>query len=72
MDIVTPDFALAGPISHLLPLVTFADAGIAIGDSSDLKIYVENDNQGVIQNEVGQMIKFKVDDAQGTVHEPYV
>ena len=63
------DFALAGS-GAFNSLVTFADAGIAIGDSSDLKIYVENDNQGVIQNEVGQMIKFKVDDAQGTVHEP--
>ena len=63
------DFALAGSGSFT-SLVNFADAGISIGDSNDLKIYVENDNQGVIQNDVGTVIKIKVDDSVGTVTQP--
>tara|TARA_B100000676_G_scaffold312147_1_gene384962 strand:+ start:3031 stop:4521 length:1491 start_codon:yes stop_codon:yes gene_type:complete len=63
------DFALAGSGSFT-SLVNFADAGVSIGDSNDLKIFIENDNEGVIQNQVGTMIKFKVDDSQGAVHEP--
>ncbi len=63
------DFALAGSGSFT-SLVNFADAGISIGDSNDLKIYVENDNEGVIQNDVGTVIKIKVDDSVGTVAQP--
>lgn len=63
------DFALAGSGSFT-SLVNFADAGIAIGDSNDMKIYIENDNEGVIQNQVGTKIKFKVDDVTGAVKEP--
>ena len=59
------DFALAGSGSFT-SLVSFADAGISIGNSNDLKIYVENDNEGVISNEVGTKIEFKVDDSVGT------
>lgn len=48
--------------------VRFPDAGIAIGQSSDLKLFVENDNQGVIQNSVGNsnLIKFKANNGSGT------
>ena len=63
------DFALAGS-GAFTSLTTFADAGIAIGDSNDMKIYIENDNEGVIQNQVGTKIKFKLDDALGNVKEP--
>ena len=63
------DFALAGA-GAFTTLTTFADAGIAIGDSNDMKIYIENDNEGVIQNQVGTKIKFKIDDLSGTVQEP--
>ena len=63
------DFALAGS-GAFTGLTTFADAGIAIGDSNDMKIYIENDNEGVIQNQVGTKIKFKVDDDVGVVKEP--
>ena len=59
------DFALAGSGSFT-SLVSFADAGISIGNSNDLKIYIENDNEGVISNEVGTKIEFKVDDSVGT------
>lgn len=51
-------------------LVTFnTDAGIAIGDSSDLKLRIENDNQAVIQNDVGSnnLIKFKANNGAGVL-----
>ena len=38
-------------------LTSFADVGIAIGDSSDLKIKIINDNEGSIANDVGKVIK---------------
>ena len=41
------------------------DAGIAIGAGLDLKIYVENDNEGVIQNSQGDEIKFRVKETGG-------
>jgi hypothetical protein len=31
-------------------LVEFADSGYAVGDSNDLRCFVENDNEGVLQN----------------------
>ena len=48
--------------------VTFPDAGIAIGDSLDLKLYVENGDEGVIENETGtnSVIKIKTTDGSGT------
>lgn len=63
------DFALSGS-GAFSSLVTFADVGIAIGDSNDMKIYIENDNEGVIQNQIGTKIKFKIDDVSGNVKEP--
>ena len=35
------------------------DSGIAIGNGLDLKLFVENDNQGVILNDVGSTIKIR-------------
>ena len=48
-------------------LVSFVDAGISIGNSEDLKIYIENDNQAVLANEVGNsnLIKFKANNGSG-------
>jgi|TARA_B100001996_G_scaffold58431_1_gene41510 hypothetical protein len=63
------DFALAGSGSFT-SLVNFADAGISIGDSNDLKIFIENDNEGVIQNDVGTVIKFRVDNMGGAPYDP--
>jgi len=50
-------------------LVEFPDAGIAIGDSNDLQLNIENGNQGVIQNVTGQnsIIKIKVTNGAGAV-----
>lgn len=49
--------------------VSFGDSGIAIGDSLDLKIYVENGNEGVIANETdsNSIIKFKLTNNVGTI-----
>ena len=47
-------------------LTSFADIGIAIGDSSDLKIKIINDNEGSIANDVGKTIKFSAKPLSGT------
>lgn len=46
----------------------FADSGLTVGDSNDLIIKIENDNQGLIQNQIGNsnLIKFKANNATGT------
>ena len=40
--------------------------GIAIGDSSDLKIKIINDNEGSIANDVGKVIKLSAKPLSGT------
>jgi hypothetical protein len=49
--------------------VGFPDAGVAIGDSDDLKLYVENGSEGVIENSTGNnsIIKLKVTNGTGDV-----
>ena len=47
-------------------LTSFADVGIAIGDSSDLKIKIINDNEGSIANDVGKVIKLSAKPLSGT------
>lgn len=51
-------------------LATFADTGIAIGDSNDLRIKIENDNQAVIANEVGTLLSVRVKDNVGNIKTP--
>ena len=41
------------------------DAGIAIGAGLDLKIFIENDNQGVIANSQGDEIRFRTKQSGG-------
>jgi len=60
------DFIRAGSASFST-LAEFADVGIAIGDSNDLKINIQNDNEGVISNEVGQKIFFKAKNSGGSL-----
>lgn len=45
-----------------------SDTGIFIGNDLDLRIYIENDNQGVIENQTGQssIIKIKNTDSNGS------
>jgi len=48
-------------------LVNFqTDAGIAIGAGLDLKLFIEDDNQGVIQNAQGDEIRFRTKQTGGT------
>tara|TARA_B100000683_G_scaffold277465_1_gene336217 strand:- start:14386 stop:15882 length:1497 start_codon:yes stop_codon:yes gene_type:complete len=47
-------------------LTSFADIGIAIGDSSDLKIKIINDNEASIANDVGKTIKLSAKPLSGT------
>lgn len=49
-----------GGSTDFTELVNFqTDAGIAIGLGLDLKLFVENDNEGVIANDVGTKIKLR-------------
>ena len=41
-------------------IVRFADVGFTVGDSNDLKVSIENGNEGAISNEIGELIRFKV------------
>jgi len=49
--------------------VSFPDDGIVIGDSNDVRLYVENGSEGVLENGSGNnsIIKFKVTDGQGDI-----
>lgn len=51
-------------------LAAFADVGLAVGDSNDLRIKIENDNQAVIANEVGTLISLRAKDGVGTLRNP--
>lgn len=44
-------------------IVRFSDAGFTVGDSNDLKVSIQNGNEGTISNEIGAKIVFKVNDA---------
>lgn len=49
-------------------LVQFSDAGFTVGDDLDLKIFIENGNVGVIENQTGSnsIIRFKTTNSLGT------
>jgi hypothetical protein len=52
-------------------LATFADAGIQIGDSGDMRISIESTTtNAVIANEVGTQIVFKAKDLLGNIKNP--
>lgn len=40
--------------------VLFKDPGFAVGDQSDLAVYVENSNEPVIENQLGGVIKVRI------------
>jgi len=50
-------------------LVQFPDNGVSVGDSLDFKFYVENGDEGIIENQtgIGSEVKFKTTDQVGTV-----
>lgn len=43
------------------------DAGIAIGNDLDLRLFIENDNQGVILNQQGNVIKIRAKQVGGNL-----
>lgn len=47
--------------------VRFADSGFSVGDSNDLAVFIENDNQAVLQNTIGNsnQIKIKCNNSTG-------
>jgi len=62
--------SIPGQESSFTEIVRFSDTGFTVGASNDLRVSIENDNQGVIANEVGTVIRFKVDNDQSQVTEP--
>jgi len=62
------DYVLANT-ANFSAIVNFADSGITIGDSQDLKIGIENGNEGYISNTVGasNIIKLKANNSGGTL-----
>lgn len=53
-------------------LIELKDIGLAIGDSNDLRIFVDNDNEGIISNEIGNQIRFRAKDSQGVIKNSVV
>ena len=56
--------------ANFTSLAEFADIGVAIGDSNDLRIKIENGNEAVIANEVGTLISVRAKNALGAVKNP--
>ena len=54
-------------------IVTFGDDGIQIGDSNDLRLFVEDDNKAVMANQIGtnSTIRYKTTDGTGALTEVY-
>ena len=46
--------------SAFASIVRFGDVGFTVGDSNDLKVSIENGNEGAIANEIGTKITLKV------------
>ncbi len=57
-----------GETTVFTTIVQFPDDGVAVGDSLDFKFYVENGDEGVIENQTGLSsdIKFKTTNGTGT------
>jgi hypothetical protein len=51
-------------------LVEFADLGFAVGDSNDLRVLIENDDQAVLENALGNLISLRTKDTSGVVKTP--
>lgn len=50
----------AGETTEFTTLTEFADVGLAVGDSNDLRLKIVDDDKGLIANEQGQQIYFQV------------
>jgi hypothetical protein len=56
--------------ANFTSLAEFADIGIAVGDSNDLRIKIENGNEAVIANEVGTLISIRAKNSLGVIKNP--
>jgi len=70
--LVTADQFVQTGSASFNTLAEFADVGIAIGDSNDLRIQIQNDNEAVISNQVGQKIFFKTKNVGGSILNPLI
>ena len=67
------DYALSGA-ANFNSIVRFTDAGLTVGDANDLAIKIDTSGSGdeaVIDNTVGQKIRFKVKSSCGVTTEPF-
>ena len=67
------DYALAGAATFT-SVVRFADSGFTVGDANDLAVFIDTSgsgDEGVIENTVGQKIRFKVKSSAGVTTEPF-
>ena len=63
-----------GQESSFGDIVRFSDSGYTVGAANDLKIYIDSTgagNEGIIENTVGQKIRFKVKSSGGVTTEPF-
>jgi|TARA_B100001094_G_scaffold329574_1_gene392620 hypothetical protein len=63
-----------GQESSFGDIVRFSDAGFTVGAANDLKVYIDTagaGNEGIIENTVGQKIRFKVKSSGFVTTEPF-
>ena len=53
--------------ANFTALAEFADIGIAVGDSNDFRIKLENGNEAVLANEIGSLITIRAKDSGGSI-----
>jgi hypothetical protein len=63
------DFLRAGSL-EFTSVVRFSDSGILIGDQNDLRIRVESGDETVIENQLGNPLRFKIRINESDVREP--
>ena len=63
-----------GQESSFGDIVRFSDSGFTVGAANDLKVYIDTagaGNEGIIENTVGQKIRFKVKSSGFVTTEPF-
>ena len=71
--VAAADYALAGA-ANFSSVVRFADSGFTVGAANDLAVFIDSagaGNEGVIDNTVGQKIRFRVKSSGGVTTEPF-
>jgi hypothetical protein len=58
-----------GEESSFGDIVRFSDAGLTVGAANDLAVYIDTSGEGIIENTVGQKIRFKVKSSGGVSTE---